>query len=299
MAWNGSGRSTGRIGTCRAAAAEETLAASHPLGVRRPRLHARGALRARPPRADGRARRAAAVVDSSEWVHWPAPRLARPRPGAGRWSSSRAAPSYSVSSWHRRPRIHRHGPWRGFCSSALRPTSRPPGGCHGSLPIRPAGAPSSGPLCDSRRFVAVALGGGLAALLSPSAMAWVLLVFFAWQFHHFQSKTSGSLRSARPPAGPPGSPSRTARCHRGGPLWRSGPRWHARNCSNSIRRSQAKTSSSWRHPCTWRRHGGTRPAGPSASKRATTRLLRPVPDRARVPAPDLPVRIPPTPPSPG
>lgn len=49
--------------------------------------------------------------------------------------------------------------------------------------------------------VTVALCGGLAAVLSPSVMAWVLLVFFAWQFHHFQKQNLGLVALGATSAG--------------------------------------------------------------------------------------------------
>jgi hypothetical protein len=38
---------------------------------------------------------------------------------------------------------------------------------------------------------AVVVAGTTAAVLSPPTMAWVLLGFFAWQFHHFQKQNLG------------------------------------------------------------------------------------------------------------
>ena len=72
-----------------------------------------------------------------------------------------------------------------------------------------------------------------------------LLNWFCWPCSPgssttFRSRTSGSLRWRDLLRVHRAQPSRTARCHRGAASVGSGPCWHARDCSNSIRRSQGR-----------------------------------------------------------
>ncbi len=52
----------------------------------------------------------------------------------------------------------------------------------------------------------IACGTAAAVLLSPHALAWLLLPFFAWQFHHFQKQNLGLVALAASSAESPASP---------------------------------------------------------------------------------------------
>ena len=94
-------------------------------------------------------------------------------------------------------------------------------------------------------------GAVTAALLSPTAMAWILLPYFGWQFFHFQKQNLGmaALAASARSVSPLRPVERRALLAQGDPAssgWSPGPASSSSGCA-----PEPETSSPWPCCCLW------------------------------------------------